>query len=603
MTPYPAMRRQTKTALGALEVARWQPRLHEFAHQKLAAPRASINKELRINPQHELDEAVIQEWRAYFERVPPARAVDLYQESPRGVGIDVEPAQLRQRLKGLTPELAVEPIVVVIALEPCRMQQSIDLLGGQSAEGGGKPRQTGECMTLHRLPEPRQRRQPRCKSAIEARGARADGRPVARVAAEDLIAPLAAQRDGHVAARATGNQKNGPGGTVGEGLIKDLRDRVQPRVQIGTARAHRRVARTQMSRDRARRIRLGALIGFETQRKCARSAQVIGGQRRIHATAQEYSNRHVAQRVLRHHGAQQRVESFKTHLPVAQANLERWLPIALNLKFAILPAEPMPGGKLRDALINRLWGGNVAVKKKIPPCTSVDRSRAPQDKGLQFRGKGNSIREHSIVQRLDAQPIARREKLAALLVPYREGEHAHKLWQATLAVARQEVQQNLGVAVGMQWRVNGRAQGVEIVELAVIGEDMGAELHRLRACRSWIEDGEPAMREGNPGRLPDAVAVGSAVRDPRRHGLRRVRASLPTDDSGDTAHPHRLPEPRYIHLGSTFWPCAPFSGFWDSWRRHSPRWRSSPTPPGSCCIRTSTSPFIASQLASACWPY
>src|SRR6202030_174720 len=107
------------------------------------------------------------------------------------IRIDIEPAQLSQRVERLAPELPVEPIVVVAALEPSRMQQRIDLHGSQTAERSGKSSETGQGVPLHRLSEPRQRRQMRRERPIEARGARTDRRPIARIAAEDLIPPLA----------------------------------------------------------------------------------------------------------------------------------------------------------------------------------------------------------------------------------------------------------------------------------------------------------------------------------------------------------------------------------------------------------------------------
>ena len=96
-----------------------------------------------------------------------------------------------------------------------------------------------------------------------------------------------------------------------------------------------------------------------------------------------------------------------------------------------------------------------------------------------------------------------------------------------------------------------RSQRLEIVELAVIDEDVRAELHRLCACDRHIEDGKPAMRKRHSRAEPVAFAVRPTVREPVRHGLRHFGRRPPPDDSGNTAHAASLPDPRYIRARST----------------------------------------------------
>src|ERR1700688_2881618 len=109
----PAMHRQTKARLRTLQVSRRQPRFHEPAHQQLAAALAPIDEHGGIDAQHEFDQAVIQQWRPDLERMRHAGTVHLGQQTLGQIGVQIEPAQLRQLIQIRTPELPVEPLVVV----------------------------------------------------------------------------------------------------------------------------------------------------------------------------------------------------------------------------------------------------------------------------------------------------------------------------------------------------------------------------------------------------------------------------------------------------------------------------------------------------------
>ena len=146
-----------------------------------------------------------------------------------------------------------------------------------------------------------------------------------------------------------------------------------------------------------------------------------------------------------------------------------------------------------------------------------------------------------VVERLDAEGIARAVEGAGLRVPDREGEHAAELFRDALAPFLVAVEDGLGVAAGLEdiaLRDELVAQLHEVVDLAV--EDDGdrsvVAVHRLgTACE--VDDREAAESERDGvavvfSRDEIAVGVGSAVDDAVRHF---VKNGLPLiDDAGES---------------------------------------------------------------------
>src|SRR6202012_6140178 len=106
-----------------------------------------------------------------------------------------QPSQLCERRQVFAPKLPIEPEVVVSALAPGRAQQAIDLLSRHSTQRSGISRQTLVATALHRGWQARQGRQKPPKGPIKEIPSPSDPGPVARIAAENLIATFAAQRD------------------------------------------------------------------------------------------------------------------------------------------------------------------------------------------------------------------------------------------------------------------------------------------------------------------------------------------------------------------------------------------------------------------------
>ena len=105
-------------------------------YQQLAAAAAAIDEQRRIDAQHELHQAMIEQRRPHLERMRHAGPVHL-REQPFGKGgMQIEPAQLHQRILSLAPKLPVKPQIIIAALAPIGREQLVDLRLRHAAECG-----------------------------------------------------------------------------------------------------------------------------------------------------------------------------------------------------------------------------------------------------------------------------------------------------------------------------------------------------------------------------------------------------------------------------------------------------------------------------------
>ena len=107
-----------------------------------------------------------------------------------------------------------------------------------------------------------------------------------------------------------------------------------------------------------------------------------------------------------------------------------------------------------------------------------------------------------IIERLDAEPIARQDHASGLALPDREGKHAVEALDAARAPFRVSFQDDLGVALrekAVALRLKFAAQFAVIVDAAV-EDDCQPQLridHRLLRCGREIDDAQSAVTEGD----------------------------------------------------------------------------------------------------------
>ena len=151
--------------------------------------------------------------------------------------------------------------------------------------------------------------------------------------------------------------------------------------------------------------------------------------------------------------------------------------------------------------------------------------------------------DRGIVERLDAQTIPGQEKLAASLVPEREGKHAAKAIDRARAELLIEMNNRFGVALSAE-RVSPPfelpAQIAVVVDFSVKDDPDGAVLvgdRLLPTCE--VDDAQPPHAEGHAVPEVHPLVVRSAMDHRGAHGAYLVLegwASVPPDDAGNTTH-------------------------------------------------------------------
>ena len=177
-----------------------------------------------------------------------------------------------------------------------------------------------------------------------------------------------------------------------------------------------------------------------------------------------------------------------------------------------------------DAAIDGVRRRNVEQRE-----IGVERLGAPftrnvgiLEQGLDLGPEDDPARHRGVVERLDAEPVAREQEPPRVRVPDREGEHAAEAVDAVLAPLLVAVRDHLGVGVGPEAvavRDQLAADLGEVVDLAV--ED---DLHRsvlvadrLVAGRQ-IDDAQPPVAEPDGAVEIVAAGIGPAVDHGVGHG-------------------------------------------------------------------------------------
>ncbi len=162
----------------------------------------------------------------------------------------------------------------------------------------------------------------------------------------------------------------------------------------------------------------------------------------------------------------------------------------------------------------------------------------------QERCEADALGGFRIIERLDAEPVARQRHRAGVAFVDREGEHAVKPLDAGLAPFVERLEHHLGVAMREEV-VAGRDQlfaQFRIVVDAAVEDDGQAERrvdHRLAGLFRQVDDLQPPVPEGDAPLRDDAAAVGAARR--KRfchpcHGRRIGKRAIESDFSGNSTH-------------------------------------------------------------------
>ena len=155
-----------------------------------------------------------------------------------------------------------------------------------------------------------------------------------------------------------------------------------------------------------------------------------------------------------------------------------------------------------------------------------------------------AVIEQRVVQRLDAQPVARQEQGLAVAVPEREGEHAAKAVDAGLAPGLPGVDDDFGVAAGVEHvaeRLQLRDQFLVVVDLAVEDDAHAVVFVVERLLAGGQVDDRQAPVPQADARLDMQAALVRAAMElgfvhPVQHGTIDVAPAAGIENAGDAAH-------------------------------------------------------------------
>ena len=269
---------------------------------------------------------------------------------------------------------------------------------------------------------------------------------------------------------------------------------------------------------------------------------------RVDTAAQESAHRDVGDQVAAY-GRLQRgsdLPGIGDRRTIGAAKVD--IPVALEREHPALEREDVRRGKLAHAPEGRPRQGNEAEREIVVEGRQVEVERAESvrekrfDLGAEEEFAGGGI--EVVVERLDPEPVPRREEPSSIRVPEGEREHALEPVDARVPPFGVRAQDHLGVAGGaeaMALRLQRPAQFPVVVDLAVVDdrEVRALHLHRLAAGGREIDDAEAGVGEAQPRLHAERFVVGASMAKRIDHALHAgaVRgAAVEQDYAADAAH-------------------------------------------------------------------
>ena len=199
-----------------------------------------------------------------------------------------------------------------------------------------------------------------------------------------------------------------------------------------------------------------------------------------------------------------------------------------------------------DAFDRGVGWRNVPELQEYANRVRVDSSRQKTGGKQRFnlRAENNAIGIDCVVQRLDAQAIARQQEAALAAIPDGEGEHAAHLFDARVAQLGVKVKDNFRVRGGAERVAAGKqpfAQFGGVVAFTVVcdpGSAVGVR-HGLAAAVAQIENRQARVNQNAVVDRYDSVAIGPAMQVRGGHGAGRgyvLRRQVSRRDAANPAH-------------------------------------------------------------------
>ena len=472
--------------------------LHRFLQQVL--PFRAPDLQRRGQRSQPFDERVVHQGLANLERVRHAGAIDLRVDITDQVGVQVDVLDERERILRLRAgSVPLEHVDGAVAAQlglqalteqrlPHRTAQDAHLLEvgfhGISREGLegrlGAQRARSLRQLGIRLAEPAEQGAAEARRKHRSQPLFPEVGTVTAVAAEALVAAVARQRDGHVLARELAYPVCRNRRAVGIGLVVRLRQRVD-QAEIVAVDGFGEVPGPTALRNRVGERGLvesgfregdGAgvdRVGGQARHRCDHGA-------RVDPSRQEGTERHVGDHA-QPHGLAQPGPELLAGLALGEGivQAEAHVPVLARRGHGLIAAdrERMRRRELPRRAEDRAGLRHVPEREVLFHRERIDLAAESRmhEQRLQLRAEDErAVGEQRVVQRLDAQAVARKEQGFPSGVPQRECEHSAEPVHAALLPRLPGADDDFRVAAGAEpvpEPLQLPDERLEVVDLAV----------------------------------------------------------------------------------------------------------------------------------------
>ncbi len=365
------------------------------------------------------------------------------------------------------------------------------------------------------------------------------------VAAEELVAALAGERDLHVLGGELRDEVRRQRRRVGERLVERLCERRQEQRRVRLQR--------QLAVDRPVALRDGAGAGelverrlLEADRERAhRLRRLLGGERgeraRVDAAGEQHADGNVGDQ-MRAHGVAQAGAALLDELGLVLAVPGRERARAREARdrhLAVVPGQRVAGRELLDVDEDRERRRHAVEREERVQRVEADVAVLQR---VELRGEAELAAVQPVGERLDPEAVAREHEPAPRRVPDGDREHAAQALPEPVAPLLVAVDEHLGVgarAERVARRLELAHQLAVVVDLAVLDDDDRAVLVRDRLVAAVeVDDREPPCGDSDSLADVHALRVGAAVIERGRHRAEPVRIDSPARarDPADPAH-------------------------------------------------------------------
>ena len=301
-------------------------------------------------------------------------------------------------------------------------------------------------------------------------------------------------------------------------------------------------------------------------------AHAVRGQRAIDAAGQEAADLHVGDLMGAHALVERVLDDVGPFLKaLGTVDLVGDLVEALDGGLAVLEHHKMTGRHLMDVLEHGLRVVHVLEAQVLRKGLAVQlllEARVRQE-GLDLATPDQTTALMLVVQRLDAEDIARQHQLLFLGIPDGDGEHAAQTLEHARSPGFIAMHDGLGVAVGLELVAHALKLGtqlLEVVDLAVERDSHAAigVLHGLVAALK-VDDGQAAKAHChiivNEKALIIRAAMDNAIRHILDDGAIDALVEINGGESHESAHAlessfsHRFADGFFVFAHHTPPPC------------------------------------------------